>query len=288
MNIKKAVIPVAGFGTRFLSASKVVPKELFPVVDRPIIEIIVNELIECGIDEILLIIREGKESIINHFGINAKVEDYLANYGKYDILKNVKKTNLIDKIKVVMQKEPLGFANAISYAKDFVANQPFVLCTGDELILNETCSSVNQLINAYYNVNKSVIGLSFTESCELSNYGIVECEKNDIFFNIKDIVEKPINNPPSNYAINGKYIMQSDIFEIIDRHSKIKNSEILFTDCLLEQAKTGSVVGYEIEGVRCDTGDKFGFIKANIEYGLRCKTVSDKLKKYLKEVVNEI
>ncbi|MGN1227370.1 MAG: UTP--glucose-1-phosphate uridylyltransferase [Christensenellales bacterium] len=288
MKIKKAVLPVAGLGTRFLSASKVVPKELFPIVDRPILEIIIDELIEAGIEKILLIIRRGKEIISQHFDINYELEENLKLNEKYEMLDKISKSNLASKITIIKQSQPLGFADAILLSKDFVNDEPFILCTGDELVVNNKFNCIKQLIDAYSNINKSIIGVSYTEDEQLCNYGIIKGVREKDYFNIIDIVEKPIFNAPSNFAINGKYLMEAKIFDIIEKQAKELKREVLFTDCLVELAKEGNVVGYELKGKRYDTGDKFGFIKANIEYGLENEKVKDKLKKYLRSLVSEL
>lgn len=288
MRVRKAVLPVAGLGTRFLPASKVVPKELFPIVDKPILEIIIDELIKSGVEKILLVIRRGKEIISQHFDINYELQENLKEFSKFELLEKINSSNLASKITLIKQSQPLGFADAISFSKDFVCGEPFILCTGDELVVNENKNCIKQLIDAYERTNKSIVGVSFTPDDELHNYGIVDFERVGKYFQINDIVEKPFTNAPSNFAINGKYLMQSDIFEIIENQKNQIAGEVLFTNCLLQLASQGKAIGCEIIGKRYDTGDKFGFIKANIEYGLKDKNVSIKLKKYLRSVVNEL
>lgn len=289
MKIRKAVLPVAGLGTRFLPATKVVPKELFPIIDKPIIEIIIEELIEAGIESFLLIIRRGKEIISQHFDINFELEANLIETNKIDFLKKIQKTNLANMITLQKQSQPLGFANAIMQAKNFVHNEPFILCTGDELIQNNAVSSIQQLIECYNKFNKSIVGVSYCSDEELKEYGVIDCDKMDGFLNINNIIEKPQSNAPSNFAINGKYLMQSDVFNCLEKLIVSENQkELLFTDCLLELAKKNSLIGLEIQGKRFDTGNKLGYIKANIEYALRDDSIGCKLRKYLKELYYEL
>lgn len=289
IQVKKAVLPVAGLGTRFLTASKVVPKELFPIVDKPILEIIIEELIDAGIEKLLLIIRRGKEIISQHFDINFELEQNLRNAKKIDFLKKIESTNIADKIVFQKQSEPLGFADAISLANNFVCGEPFVLCTGDELVINDKKSCIKQLIDIFEEKNSTIVGLSQTPLDELCNYGVVDFEKWGNVVKIKNIVEKPKGNPPSNLALNGKYVVKSEIFNFINS-CKLKSAgkEVLFTDCLFELAKQNKMYGYVVDGQRYDTGDKFGFIKANIEFGLKDKIVGEKLKRYLKGIKDEL
>lgn len=281
--IKKAVLPVAGLGTRFLTATKVVPKEIFPIIDKPIMEIIVNELINNGIDEILLVIRDGKEIIPNHFEKNLPLEQYLLLNNKRELYNLVVNSNLSKKIRVVKQKEPNGLADAIYYAKDFVGNEPFIVCTGDELVVSSGKDSIGQMIDCYNQVNNCVVGLSYTDVEDLCNYGIVDfCYKNNNIL-INDIVEKPIYNAPSNFSLNGKYIVDGRIFNIIDNLRSSLIYEVLFTDCLM--ALKGDLYGCIIQGERCDTGCRFGYLKANILYALKDEDLSCKVKKYLEKIL---
>lgn len=287
MKVRKAVIPVAGFGTRFLTASKVVPKEMFTIVDKPILEILVDECLEAGIEEVMLVIRDGKEIAIKHFEVNEELEKNLKENNKTELYNLLQTSNLIDKIKVVKQEEQLGFPHAIYMAKEFVGNEPFVLCTGDELVLNKENNSIKQLINAYNETGKSILGVSYTPDDELRNYGIIKYEKCGDFLKILDIVEKPKSNAPSNFASNGKYLFEAKIFDVIERKLKNSTSEVMIPDCILDLAKADDMLAYEIQGIRCDTGNKFGFIKANIDYGLQSDEIKDKLKAYLKELVDK-
>ena len=285
MKIRKAVIPVAGFGTRFLSASKVVPKEMFTVVDKPIIELLVNELLEAGIEEIMLVIRDGKEIVEKHFEVNKELEDLLEKDNKTTLLNLVRTTNLADEIKVVKQEKPLGFVDAIYYAKEFVGNEPFIVCTGDELVLNLENNCIKQMIKAYEDTNKAVVGVSYTPDDELCNYGIIKYENEGEYLKILEFVEKPKSNAPSNFASNGKYLLLPSFFDVVDKKMATTTGEILIPDCLIELSKQNELVGLELEGERCDTGNKFGFVKANIAYGLKNAEIKDKLLDYLKSIV---
>lgn len=288
MRVRKAVIPVAGFGTRFLTASKVVPKELFPIVDTPILEILVDECINAGIEEIMLVIRDGKEIAVKHFEVNEELEKNLLDNKKQALYDILQKSNLMDKIKVAKQEKPLGFPDAIYTAKEFVGREPFILCTGDELVLNNKNSSIKQLIDAYNETGKSIVGVSYTPDEELCNYGIIKYENEGKYLKILDFVEKPKTNAPSNFASNGKYLMNPKIFDIIEEKQRVATSEVMIPDCLIELSKMGDLLGVEIEGIRCDTGNKFGFVKANIDFGLENPEIREKLKEYIKQLANKL
>ena len=282
MQIKKAVIAVAGFGTRFLPATKAVPKELFPIINIPILEILVKELSEAGIEQICMIISRGKESILKHFDRNVEVELNLKNKNKtlFDLATSQSK---YAKINYMIQKEPLGFADAVSLSKDFVGNEPFVLCVGDEVFFGEK-SLTTQLIECYERCGTPSIALCEVSPKETKLYGIADVDLESNVLSIKGLVEKPKQNPPSLFANIGKYIMTPEIFDCIERF-RGTSEEINFIDCLNELSKIRGLNGVVGDGVRFDTGSKLGFVKANIYASLKDKDLKNDIKDFMKEIV---
>lgn len=288
MNIKKAVIPVAGLGTRFLPATKAVPKELFPIVDTPILERLINELSQAGIEDVLLIISRDKASIINHFSPNKELENLLKNDGKFDLLNKAERTSKYLNISYKIQLEPKGFADAIYMAKDFVGDEPFVLCVGDEMFYGYNESAIQQLLDIYNKYGKSVIALAGVDIKDTCKYGVIEpMYSNNEIHTVKGIIEKPKDNPPSNLVSIGKYLLTNEIFEII-KQTPLDGKEVNFSHCLTTLAKIQGLNGLEVKGVRYDTGDKVGFVKANVEFALRDENLHDEIVKYLKGLVKSI
>lgn len=288
MSIKKAVIPVAGLGTRFLPATKAVPKELFPIVDTPILERLISELSKAGIEEVLLIISREKGSVINHFTPNKELENTLKQDNKIELLQKAEATSKYVNITYKVQLEPKGFADAIYMAKDFVGDEPFILCVGDEMFYGYKNSAVEQLINVYNKYGKSVVALAGVEIKDTCKYGVIDpISSEDRVHFVKRIVEKPKINPPSNLVSIGKYLLTSEIFSII-KDTPIDGKEVNFSHCLTTLAKSYGLTGLEVEGVRYDTGDKVGFVKANVEFALRDGSLHDEMVEYLKGLVKSL
>lgn len=270
MKIKKAIIPAAGLGTRFLPATKAQPKEMLPIVDKPTIQYIVEEAVSSGIEEILIITGKNKRSIEDHFDKSVELEDQLKKNNKTTLLKLVQNiSNMVD-IYYTRQKEPKGLGHAISLAKNFVEDEPFAVMLGDDIV-DSKIPCLKQLIDCYDNYNTSILGVQPVKEEAVSKYGIIsgiEVEKGT--FKVKDMVEKPtVQEAPSNIAILGRYIITPKIFEILEKNKSDKKGEIQLTDALKELVKTEAIYGYYFEGQRYNAGDKFAFLQANIHYALK-------------------
>lgn len=286
--ITKAVIACAGMGTRFLPATKAVPKELFPVVDTPVLAFIVNEAQKSGITDVLIVISDQKESIKNYFAPYPALEQQLVKLGKIELLE---KLNLPKNVKVsfACQKEPKGNADAVACAKEFTKDEPFVLAWGDDLIdSNEPV--MEQLINAFYKVNAPIIGVQSIEGDSIVKYGVAKIrEEKGKFARLDGFVEKPaINELPSKKASLGRYVFTADVYEAISRIEKGKNNEFQITDAINLMCSEGEVYSYEFDGKRYDMGDKVGVIKANVEYALKNEDTRYELISYLKEIVKTL
>jgi len=287
MKVRKAVIPVAGLGTRFLPATKAIPKEMLTIVDRPTIQYIVEEVVASGIDQIIFVTSEGKSAIENHFDYNFHLDAVLREKNKVVLgeeLNNI--SNLID-IVSVRQKKPLGLGHAIWTARHIIGDEPFMVLLGDDLVLSKT-PCAKQLINLFEDVGESIVAIQRVPMSETPNYGIVEGEKNgrDNTFKVSRLVEKPApGTTDSDMAIIGRYILMPEIFSILDTTTPGHGGEIQLTDALLALTKKRAMYALEFDGTRYDAGDKMGYLKAIVAYGLRHQTLGDPLKKYLKEVV---
>lgn len=289
MKVRKAVIPAAGFGTRFLPATKAMPKEMLTVVDKPAIQYIVEEAIASGIEEILIITGRNKESIANHFDYSPELEHLLEEKGKAELLKISKDISEMVDIHFIRQKEMKGLGHAIHRAKVFVGDEPFAVMLGDDIVYNEK-PCLKQLIETYDEFGGSVLGVQTVEESQVSKYGIAKVEKKaDRTYQVFDLVEKPsVEEAPSNIAILGRYILTPEIFDILEKTAPGKGDEIQLTDGLKELISSQKMFAYDFEGIRYDTGDKLGFLKATVEYALRHKEVKDGFKDYLKEVVETL
>lgn len=289
MKIKKAIIPAAGLGTRFLPATKAQPKEMLPIVDKPAIQYIVEEAIHSGIEEILIITSRNKQGIEDHFDRSLELEMALEQKQDFDLLKEVQDlTNLTD-IYYVRQKDAKGLGHAIYCAKNFVGQEPFAVLLGDDIVVSqEPC--LRQMIKIYDEFKVNVIAIKSVPAEQISSYGIIKSQIiSPGLHQVTDLVEKPtIENAPSNYAIMGRYIIQPDIFDIIATLPPGRNGEIQLTDALKFLLAKEPIMGYEFQGKRYDVGNKFGFLIANIEFALARKDLSDDLTSYLKELINKL
>lgn len=288
MKIKKAILPVAGFGTRFLPATKAQPKEMLPVVDKPAIQYLVEEAVASGIEEVIFVTGRGKRSIEDHFDHSFELEHNLVEKNKHDLLKEVRKISNLAKFSYVRQPDPLGDGHAIACAAHLVGNEPVLVMFGDSLY-DSTVPPAKQLIEVYERYNDAVIGLAEVKKEEVSLFGVIDGVDlgNDIY-EIKKFVEKPkAEDAPSNLAAVGKYVITPEIFEILNGMQSGKSGEIRLADAfdaLLE--KNRPVYGKKLEGDWLDTGDKFNFVKATIKLGLKNKEIGDKLRKFLRELLN--
>lgn len=281
--IRKAIIPAAGLGTRFLPATKAQPKEMLPIVDKPTIQYIIEEAVASGIEEILIITGRSKKCIEDHFDKSVELELELEKNGKEEMLKMVREISDMVDIHFIRQKEPRGLGHAISCAKTFVGNEPFAVLLGDDIVYNEGKPCLKQLIDCYDEYKTSVLGVQTVEAKDVNKYGIVNgIHIEDRVYKVKGLVEKPpVEEAPSNVAILGRYIITPQIFKILEETKPGKGGEIQLTDALLKLIDEEAMYAYDFEGIRYDVGDKLGFLKATVEYALRREDLRDGFIEYL-------
>jgi len=292
LNVTKAVIPAAGFGTRFLPATKVVPKELLPIVDKPTIQYIMEEVVAAGIPEVILITGREKGSIEDHFDTSGELENHLRMKGKNDLLKLIQEISELVTLVSVRQKEPLGLGHAILCAKRTVGDHPFAVLLGDDLI-DARPGCIAQMMKAYRDLDgvlgssdsdRMLIAIRRVARSETHLYGIIKAKKvMDRIYRVEDMVEKP-EKAPSNMAIIGRYILSPRIFKVLESQNPDKRGEIQLTDGIKTLSRDVPVFAYEFHGDRYDAGDKLGFLQANIAYGLKHPDIGPRLKRYLKEL----
>lgn len=290
MKVKKAIIPAAGLGTRFLPITKAVPKPMLPVFDKPTIQYIAEELRRAGIDEIIIVVSPDSEVIMRHFGSAPELENRLLSDGKQKLYEIERETCSFN-VKFAVQKEPNGLAGAILCAEEFIGDEPFALLLGDELIYadkNEQ-SCMERLLSIYEKTGKSVIATMEVFGDDVSKYGNIGIEsEEDGVMQVNAIVEKPsIAEALSNYAIIGRYVLSGGIMSKL-KALKPRNNEIYLTDVLDDLALKGELLASTFQGVRYDVGDKFGFVKANVEYALMSEETGDDVKNYLKELAAKL
>ncbi len=270
LTIKKAIIPAAGLGTRFLPATKAQPKEMLPIVDKPTLQYIIEEAVESGIKEILIITGRNKKSIEDHFDKSVELELELEQKGKLDLLEMVKNISNMINIHYIRQKEPNGLGHAIGCAKSFIGNEPFAVMLGDDVVDSKK-PCLKQLIEAYEEYHTTILGVQQVADSDVDKYGIVKGRFiEDGIYKVKDLIEKPdVGTAPSNIAILGRYIITPEIFEILENTKPGKNGEIQLTDALKELAKRQAMYAYVFEGRRYDVGDKLGFLEATVDFALK-------------------
>ena len=269
MQIKKAIIPAAGLGTRFLPATKAMPKEMLPIVDKPTIQYIVEEAIASGIEDIIIVTGKGKRAIEDHFDHAYELEETLLKKGKLDMLDSVLRTSKVE-LHYIRQKQPLGLGHAIWSARNFIGNEPFAVLLGDDIVENdEPCLA--QLMNQFEQTSRSVIGVKQVPDSETDRYGIIDPISVDgKLIEVSKFVEKPApGTAPSNYAIMGRYILTPEIFDFLGEHQLGAGGEIQLTDAIQKLNETQSVYAYEFDGRRYDVGEKYGFIETTIEFALK-------------------
>jgi UTP--glucose-1-phosphate uridylyltransferase len=288
--IRKAIIPAAGLGTRFLPATKAQPKEMLPIVDKPTIQYIIEEAVESGIEEILIVTGRNKKCIEDHFDKSIELENELEKNHKDELLALVKDISDMVDIHYIRQKEPKGLGHAIHCAKSFVGHEPFAILLGDDIVYNEGKPCLKQLIDCYNEYKTTILGVQSIAYENVSKYGIVEgIQIEDRVCKVKGLVEKPsIEDSPSNIAILGRYIVTPAIFEILENISPGKGNEIQLTDALLELRKSEAMYAYNFEGKRYDVGDKLGFLEATVEFALRKSELKDEFINYLNSVINHL
>ncbi len=283
MKLRKAVIPVAGLGTRFLPATKTVPKELLPIVDIPSIQYVVQEAVDAGIQEIIFVTGRGKDAIEDHFDEAPELDQVLAERGQTQMLATLRHIAEMTEVVSVRQKKPLGLGHAVLCARDLVGDEPFAVMLADDLIDNEI-PCIRQLLNVFEEKNESVIALMAVPQEEVHQYGVIKGRKiREGLFQVEATVEKPpAKEAPSRMAIIGRYILRPEIFSILSDLSPGRGGEIQLTDGLSQLVKERKVFGCEFEGNRYDIGDKFGFVRATVAYALKRPDLKDKVLGYLK------
>jgi UTP--glucose-1-phosphate uridylyltransferase len=284
--IRKGVIPAAGLGTRFLPATKVVPKELLPIVDRPTIQYIVEEAVASGIEQVILITARGKEAVEEHFAVSAELEKVLKRQKKEDLLQMVKELSKMVKIMSVRQEEPKGLGHAVLCAREAVGEEPFAVLLGDDLVDAEP-PCLAQMVEVSRQKGGAVIALLRVPASETHLYGIIRGEQVDErIYRIQELVEKPApDQAPSNLAIIGRYLLPPEIFPILEKTPPGKGGEIQLTDALQTLARTMPLYGYEFTGDRYDAGDKVGYLEANIAFALKRPEMAGRLKEFIKKVI---
>ncbi|GEL14656.1 UTP--glucose-1-phosphate uridylyltransferase GalU [Pediococcus cellicola] len=283
--VRKAIIPAAGLGTRFLPATKASPKEMLPIVDKPTIQFIVEEARKSGIEDILIVTGKGKRAIEDHFDSVPELENNLKAKHKDNLLKLVEETTDIN-LYFIRQSHPRGLGDAVLTAKDFVGDEPFVVMLGDDL-MDDKVPLTKQLMNSYEETHASTLAVMQVPHKEVSKYGVIKPQakiKPDLF-NVESFVEKPSpEEAPSDYAIIGRYLLTPEIFDILEHQKPGKSNEVQLTDAINELNKTQRVFAHVFTGERHDVGNKFGFLKTNIQYGLQHPEVRDDLREYIKQL----
>lgn len=265
--IKKAIIPAAGMGTRFLPATKAMPKEMLPIIDKPTIEYIVEEAILSGIEDIIIVTGKGKRAIEDHFDRNIELETFLLERGKTELLEKINKSSNVT-IHYIRQKEPKGLGHAIWCARKFIGNEPFAVLLGDDIVRSEI-PCLQQLMQHYEALQAPIIGVQPVPTNETERYGIIEPQHDGTLMRIERLVEKPKQGlAPSNYAILGRYILTPELFHILETQTAGVNGEIQLTDALQQLLQIRDVYGYQFDGKRYDVGEQFGYIKTTLEFAL--------------------
>lgn len=285
--VKKAIIPAAGLGTRFLPATKAMPKEMLPIVDRPAIEYIVEEAILSGIEEILIITGKGKRAIEDHFDRNIILEENLAKKGKLDLLAKVNYSSKVD-IHYIRQKEPRGLGHAVWCARKFIGDEPFAVLLGDDIVKSDN-PATKQLIDRYNELQCSIIGVQAVAEDETHRYGIIDPEESQgRLYKVNRFVEKPpAGTAPSNLAILGRYVLTPEIFELLERQETGAGGEIQLTDSIQKLNEVQSVYAYHFEGKRYDVGEKLGFIRTTVEFALENEELGLQVEELLQDILSK-
>ncbi len=285
-SIKKAVIPAAGLGTRFLPATKAVPKELLPIVDIPVIQLIVEEAVASGIEDIIFVTGRGKNKILDHFDDAPELEQKLMALGKEDLAKKLKKTCSLAKIVTVRQQEPRGLGDAVLSTKELVGDEPFLVLLGDDLV-DSARPCARQMVEVYAEYQKSVVALMRVPEEEVPLFGI--CGGNSLgerTYDLDTMVEKPsVQDAPSNLGIVGRYVLEPSIFKYLEETELDEDGQLQLTDAMARMMKVEGFIGYEFTGDHYDAGDKFGFLQANLAYALKRRDIAPRLRAYLRDLV---
>jgi UTP-glucose-1-phosphate uridylyltransferase len=288
MKIRKAVIPAAGLGTRFLPATKAQPKEMLPIVDKPAIQYIVEEAVQSGIESILIVTGRNKKSIEDHFDKSVELEQTLWEKGKADLLLEIQHISDMANIHYIRQREPLGLGHAILCAEQFIGDEPFAVLLGDDIMVSDP-PALKQLINVYETYESSVVGVQPVQHEEVGKYGIISpVVLHNKILQVSDLIEKPSpEKAPSNIAIMGRYILKPSIFPILKTQERGAGNEYQLTDALRQVRKQEGLLGLELKGERYDIGDKFGYMKAILEMGLQRAELHPQLIDYLQRLLKK-
>lgn len=289
MKVRKAIIPAAGLGTRFLPATKAQPKEMLPIVDKPTIQYIVEEAIKSGIEDIIIISGRSKRAIEDHFDKSYELEQELENKGKTELLSLVQDISNLADIHYIRQKEAKGLGHAIYCAKSFIGDEPFAVLLGDDIVDSEV-PCLKQMMDIYDEYKTTVLGVQTVPEEDVSKYGIVACKEVDNrVYKVKDLVEKPSKEEaPSNVAILGRYIIKPQIFKHLENAKPGKGGEIQLTDALKSLMGKEAMYAYDFIGKRYDVGNKLGFLEATIEFALKREELKDEFSKYLKTISEQL
>lgn len=291
MRIRKAIIPAAGMGTRFLPATKAMPKEMLPIIDKPGIQYIVEEAVASGIEDILIVTGKGKRAIEDHFDSSYELEQSLLLKGKLDLLSEVQKASDLTDIHYIRQKEPRGLGHAIWCARKFIGNEPFAVLLGDDIVQSDV-PCLQQMMDVYDKVQGSVLAVKQVPDDEISRYGIVDPDPTggdgDRIIKVRGVVEKPAaDRAPSNIAIMGRYILTPAIFDILENQDVGAGGEIQLTDAIFRLMRDESVYAYKFEGNRYDTGEKLGYLKTIIDFALERADLKDDVRRYLEQKLRQ-
>jgi UTP--glucose-1-phosphate uridylyltransferase len=283
--LRTCVFPCAGFGTRFFPATKVIPKEMLPLVDKPILQYGIEEALGSGMDKLIVVMSKGKDVILDHFDRTAELERSLQERKKNDLLDEVETVSRMADLISVRQKEALGLGHAVLQARDAIGDHPFAVVLPDDVILaDEPC--LLQMRHVFEETGRPVVALMEVPQDQTSRYGIVGGNMlGNRRFHITDMVEKPKVNPPSRYAIIGRYILPPDIFPILEKTERGAGGEIQLTDALRDLVRTGDFYGYVFEGKRYDAGEKLGYLKATVDYALRHPILGDEFRAHLETLI---
>ena len=286
--IKKAVIPAAGWGTRFLPATKAMPKEMLPIVDTPTIQYIVEEAVRAGIEDICVITSPYKKAVEDHFDRSRELEFTLEASGKSDMAKEIRKIGELANLVSIRQKEALGLGHAIYCAKSFVGNEPFAVLLGDDVVYNEERPCIGQLMEVYENCGTSVLGVQTVSMDDIHKYGCVDGKQvGDRLYEVRGMVEKPKKEEaPSNVAILGRYIITPEVFGYLEKTKPGAGGEIQLTDALKALAAEQGMYSYDFEGRRYDVGDRLGYLEATVEFALRREDLKDAFYEYLQKITD--
>ncbi|KJB86970.1 UTP--glucose-1-phosphate uridylyltransferase [Paenibacillus sp. E194] len=288
MKIRKAIIPAAGLGTRFLPATKAMPKEMLPIVDKPTIQYIVEEAVDSGIEDIIIVTGKGKRAIEDHFDNYYELEHNLLEKDKLALLEEVRKSSEMANIHYIRQREPRGLGHAIWCARKFIGNEPFAVLLGDDIVQAEK-PCLKQMLEVYEEYESSVVGVQPVPWEEVSRYGVVAGNKiNERIMKAERLVEKPAKEvAPSNWAIMGRYILTPRVFDLLEQQEAGVNGEIQLTDAIASLGTLESIMAYHFEGQRHDVGEKLGFIETTLHYALQRPELKDDLLKFMKQMIDK-